>query len=62
VAKLTVEQQRRLISDEGIRRSFMRRKDIRLLKPAERERLWKEHKIHLDTFRKQIAQLDAIVV
>lgn len=60
--KLSVEEQKEIVSDEAVRVGFLKREDIAPLPPDEQERRWQEHLVGLNRFREWLTQLDSIVL
>jgi hypothetical protein len=60
--KLTLDEQRMLISDESIKKVFLQREDIVLLSPDEQECRWQEHLLAVNQLREWLSGLDSIVV
>ena len=58
--KLTVDEQKELISDECVHQCFLKRDDIKKLPPDEQEKLWQAHLIHLNNFREFLTGCESI--
>ena len=60
--KLTVEEQKDLISDEKVRNKFLLRKDISGLSPKDQEIRWQYHLVALNDFRKLLSKIDGFIL
>lgn len=60
--KLTVEEQKELISDESIYRAFLERDDVKKMSPEEVEVAWTEQLKGIERFRNFLSGLDSIIV
>ena len=58
--KLTVEEQKKLISDQAVKQVFLSRPEIKNLTVEEQERRWLKKKIGVDKFRELLSTIDCI--
>lgn len=60
--KLSVKQQKEIISDDAIRKVFLAREDISVLPATEQEKRWKQHLKCVNNFRRVLSKFDSIVL
>jgi hypothetical protein len=60
--KLSVDQQKELISDDAVHAAFLQRHDIAPLPPEEQEVKWQAHLVHVNRFREYLTGVDTIVL
>ena len=60
--KLTVEEQKDLISDGAVRNSFLLRDDISVLSHEDQEVRWQYHLVALNGFRKLLSKIDGFII
>lgn len=60
--KISVEEQKQLITDEEIKKAFLVRKDIAPLPPEEQERRWQQHLARVNEFREFLSKHGAVLI